>query len=171
VTTLPLMPRKGGFMRPFGCGEFVRDFLLGNGPYGSPVIDPTVGSPQSDILYFYKTAILREMAINRATRAEERQAKREKRSISPENIERLAEAELRRIPYKSNGCRGHSFNVYFSNLKRLGWVEPSGVEEPSAFQQHYPAGPPRRYYRLTAEGTAASEAEWRNPFQTLYGAR
>jgi DNA-binding PadR family transcriptional regulator len=76
---------------------------------------------------------------------------------------------LARTPYKSTSCRFHSFVVYFSNLQRLGWVEPTGSEEPSAFQDHYPPGPPRRYFRLTDAGKAASEAAWLNPRLALYG--
>ena len=47
MVTLPLKPRRGGFLRAFGCAEFVRGFLMGHGPYGSPKIDPEVGGPQS----------------------------------------------------------------------------------------------------------------------------
>ena len=165
----PLRPARGGFLRPFGCGWFIREFLMGNTPYGSPAIDSAIGSPQSDIFYWYKTTLLRATALDRATRVEEKKARREKRSINPDNIERLAEGYLARMPYKANGCRYHSFVVYFSTLQRLGWVEPSGREEPSAFQGNYPPGPPRRYYRLTAAGRAASETAWSNPQLTLYG--
>ena len=166
---LPLKPSRGGFVRPFGCGWFIRQFLAGNGPAGSPRIDPASGAPQSDIFHYYKEAILKATAFDRATRHEERQAKREKRLISPENIEKLTEKYLAGMPYKSSACRYHSFVVYFSNLQRLGWVEPSGIEEPSAFQDHYAAGQPRRYYRLTAAGMVASEVAWANPFSALYG--
>ena len=164
-----LKPKRGGFVRSFGCGSFIRDFLRGTGPYGSPMIDPSVGAPQADIFHYYKQAILRATALDRATRHEERQARREKRLISPDAIERLSETYLSRLPYKSSACRYHSFVVYFSNLRRLGWVEPSGIEEPSAFQDHYAAGQPRRYYRLTTAGMIAAEAAWANPFSALYG--
>jgi hypothetical protein len=167
--TQPLRPQRGGFLRPFGCGWFIREFLLGKGPNSSPKIDPDVGAPQADIFYHYKTALLKAIALDRATRQEERQARREKRAINPEEIERLTERYLARIPYKSTGCRYHSFVVYFSNLQRLGWVEETGREEASAFQDHYPPGPPRRYFRLTDIGRAASEAAWSNPQLTLYG--
>ena len=164
-----LKPRRGGFVRPFGCGWFIKEFLMGNGPHGSPHIDPATGAPQADIFHYYKLAILRATALDRATRHEERRAKQEKRLISPENIERVSETYLRRMPYKSSACRYHSFVVYFSNLQRLGWVEFSGIEEPSAFQDHHPSGPPRRYYRLTTAGMIAPEAAWANPFSALYG--
>ena len=165
---LRLRPQRGGFLRPFGCGEFIREFLLGNGPNGSPRIDPSIGAPQADIFYHYKMALLNTTALDRATRREEKQASRQKRSIDPERIEQLAQRYLSRMPYKANGCRYHSFVVYFSSLQRLGWVQFSGLERPSTFQEHYSAGPPRRYYRLTDTGWATSEAEWANPQATLY---
>ena len=166
-----LKPKRGGFLRPFGCGWFIREFLFGHGPYGSPAIDPGTGAPQSDIFYHYKKALLQATALDRATREAERQARYEKRAISPEEIEKLTEKHLSNMPYKANGCRYHSFVVYFSNLQRLGWVEPSGVEEPSAFQDHFPPGPPRRYYRLTSVGGATSDADWANPYLALYGGK
>ena len=168
---LPLKPARGGFLRPFGCGWFIREFLLGNAPNGSPVIDPNIGAPQADIFYHYKMAMIKATALDRATRHEERQARREKRAISPDNIEGLSKRYLARSPYKASGCRYHSFVVYFSNLQRLGWVEFTGMEEPSAFQDHYPLGPSRRYYRLTDAGRAASDAAWANPFSALYSVR
>jgi len=164
-----LRPARGGFLRPFGCGWFIREFLLGNGPNGSPRVDPDIGAPQADIFHYYKSALLKAIALDRATREEERRARREKRAILPERIERLTEKYLASIPYKSTACRYHSFVVYFSNLQRLGWVEFTGREEPSAFQDHYPLGPPRRYYRLTSAGRAASDVAWSNPLCTLYG--
>jgi len=142
---------------------------MGRSPYGSPAIDPSIGAPQADIFRYYKEALLKATALDRATMQEERQAKREKRPISPENIEKLTDRYLARLPYKSSSCRYHSFVVYFSNLQRLGWVEPTGQEEPSAFQDHYAAGQPRRYYRLTPAGMAAPLAAWSNPFSALYG--
>ena len=164
-----LRPTRGGFLRPFGCGLFVREFLLGHSSNGSPHIDPEAGSPQSDIFYYYKTALLRATALDRATREEERRARKEKRSISPDNIEKLAERYLAKMPYKANGCRYHSFVVYFSNLQRLRWVEPTGKEEKSEFQDNYPPGPPRRYFRLTRAGRKAGDAAWANPHLALYG--
>jgi hypothetical protein len=165
----PLKPTRGGFLRPFGCGWFIRKFLLGHGPNGSPAIDLYIGAPQADIFHHYKMALIRATALDRATRVEENRARREKRSIDPDKIEKITEKYLTRIPYKATGARYHSFVIYFSNLERLGWVEFSGVEEASTFQGNYPAGPPRRYYRLTAAGRAASEAEWSDPRTTLYG--
>lgn len=169
--TLPLKPERGGFLRPFGCGVFIRDFLLGKGPFGSIKIDPKAGAPQADIFHHYKMALMRGTAVDRATRLEERRARREKRPISPENIEKLAETLLSRMPYKAWGCRYHSFVVYFSNLMRLGWVERTGKETPSSFQEHYPLGQPRKYFRLTKAGYKATDSAWSNPHLALYGGR
>ena len=142
---------------------------MGHGPYGTPNIDPLIGVPQADIFFHYKNALLRATALDRATREEEYRAKREKRRISPEKIVELTEQHFSRLPYKTSSCNYHSFVVYFSNLRRLGWVEFSGKEEPSSFQDHYQSGPPRRYFRLTKAGKRASEAAWKNPHVALYG--
>jgi hypothetical protein len=166
--TLPLKPKHGGFLRPFGCGLFIRDFLLGIGPYESPRIDPEVGACQADIFRHYKIALMRATAVDRATRIEEKRSKREKRPINPDNIDRLTERYLARMPYKAQGCRFHSFVVYFSTLQKLEWVEVTGLEESSEFQAHYPAGPPRKYFGLTAKGKEASDADWADPRRVLY---
>jgi hypothetical protein len=164
-----LRPARGGFLRPFGCAWFIWQFLLGNAPYGAPSIAPEVGACQTDIFRSYKVALMRATALDRATRAEERMAKRQKRRIDPENIDKLARRYFSLMPYKAHACRFHSFVVYFSMLQRLGWVEPTGREEPSSFQDNYPPGPPRRYFRLTGAGRGASETSWANPQRALYG--
>lgn len=166
---LPLRPRHGGFLRSIGCGVFIFEFLSGNGPHGAEIIDPEIGAPQATIFREYKLALIRATALDRATRTEEKMARREKRSIDPDNITRLTDKYLTRMPYKAQGCRFHSFVVYFSTLRRLGWVEFTGRVEPSAFQDNYPPGPPKRYYRLTATGLAASHSDWANPQLALYG--
>ena len=165
----PLKPKRGGFLRPFGCGWFIRESLMGSGPYGSPKIDPDIGAPQADIFYQYKMALIRTTAVDRATRLEEKRAKKEKRAIDPIRIEQLTERLIARMPYKAQGCRSHSFVTYFSTPQKLGWVEATGREEPSAFQEHYPAGQPRRFFRLTKAGKEASDDAWANPHRALYG--
>jgi hypothetical protein len=169
--TFPIKPTRGGFSRPFGCAWFIREFLLGHGPYGSPRIDPRIGAPQAVLYYQYKQALRRSVALDQATRDEERQVTREKRAIDPDRIDRLTEWYLTHIPYKAWRCRYHSFIVYFSNLQRLKWVEATGQERKSSFQGRYPPGPPRRYYRLTSKGRTASDDGWRNPLRALYGYR
>ncbi len=59
MTPLPLIPGRGGFLRPFGCGWFIREFMLGHGPEGSPSIDPRIGACQEDVFYRYKKALHR----------------------------------------------------------------------------------------------------------------
>ena len=164
-----LRPTRGGFLRPFGCGWFIREFLLGNGPYDSPKINLTVGAPQADIFHHYKMALMRATALDRATRTEEKRARGENRLIEPVNIDRLAKRYLARMSYKAQGCRSHSFVTYFSTPQKLGWVEFTGREELSAFQEHYPAGQPRKYFRLTQAGLNASDDDWANPHRALYG--
>ena len=160
-----LRPERGGFRRPFGCGQFIYSYLSGQGPHDSPAINPSQGAPQSDIFYYYKKALIKETALNMATVKEEKQAKREKRQIDPDTIESLTDKYLKRIPYKSKGCRYHSFVTYFSLLIRLEWVEFTGQVEQSEFYR----GQSRRYYRLTASGAAASDSAWSNPYRALYG--
>jgi hypothetical protein len=144
---------------------------MGHGPYDSKVIDPNIGAPQADICYHYKMTLIRATAEDRATRAEERQARRQKRDINPDSIESLTNKYIALMPYKTTNCRFHSFVVYFSNLQRLGWVDESGREEPSAFQDHYPPGPSRQFFRLTPAGWQAGDAAWANPRLALYGER
>jgi hypothetical protein len=164
-----LRPTRGGFLRPFGCGSFIRDFLCGKGPHDTPAIDPGEGAPQADIFHHYKVALMQATALDRATRVEEKTARHEGRRIDPDNIDSLVKKYLSRMSYKGHGCHYHSFVVYFSNLQRLGWVEPSGKVEPSAFQDNYPPGPPRKYFRLTSVGMAAPGSAWANPVAALYG--
>ena len=169
MATVKLSPKRGGFLRPFGCGMFVRDFLSGSGPHGSPSIDPATGSTQSDIFRYYKEAIRFITSIEKALADEEKAAKRENRRIEPENIEALLNEYITKLPYKAQGCRYHSFVIYFSMLQKLGWVEPTGQEEPSEFQDNYPQGQLRKYFRLTADGIEAPDSAWSNPHKALYG--
>jgi hypothetical protein len=166
---LPLRPKKGGFIRPFGCGWFIKEFLMGNGPHDSLRIDPRQGAPQTDIFHHYKRTLQRATAVDRATREEELLAKRQKRRVNPDNIDKFTRKYLGSISMKSSGCRYHSFVTYFSMLQRLGWVEFTGNQERSTLQDNYPLAPSRRYYRLTAVGMAVPDAWWSNPLAALYG--
>jgi hypothetical protein len=111
---------------------------------------------------------MRATAFDRATRLEEKKARREQRRVNPDNIESLAQRFLARMPYKAQGCRYHSFVVYFSNLQRLEWVELTGKETLSSFQDHYPPGQPQKYFRLTKAGRDATDSDWANPLRALY---
>jgi hypothetical protein len=157
--TLPILPKRGGFLRPFGCGLFIRDFLLGKGPHGSAKIDPEEGSPQSDIFSNYKNALRQATALDRSTKLEEKRARRQKRRINPDNIEKMTALLLAKLPYKGFACRAHSFNTYFSTIQKLRWVEFTGNEAPSSFQDHYLLAQPRKYFRITPKGREASDDE------------
>ena len=167
--TLPLKPARGGFLRPFGCGLFIRDFLAGAGPFGSQLIDSDIGAHQAGIFRNYKLALMRATAEDKAIRTEEKRARKETRRIDPDNIEELIEEYLSRMTYKAHGCRSHSFVTYFSMLQKLEWVEPTGEEENSHFQRKYPEGRPRIFFRLTDKGKSAPDSQWANPHRALYG--
>lgn len=154
----PLRPRRGGFLRPFGCGEFIRSFLLGEGPQGSPRIDPDVGAPQTDVHRAYKEALHRAWAEDMVALEEEQRIRKALPGLSIEEAEQRTRYHLEHIPYKLTKMRYASFTTYFSHLKRLGYVEETGREEPSLVQQSYPPAPPRRYYRLTKAGRKATTA-------------
>jgi hypothetical protein len=114
-------------------------------------------------------ALFRATALDRAIKLEEKRARKEGRYIDPDKITRLANRLLARMPYKTQGCRYNSFVKYFSNIQRLDWVEFTGREEASAFQDHYLLGQPRKYFRLTKAGREAGDAAWVNPLAALYG--
>jgi hypothetical protein len=148
---------------------FIRDYLAGLGPYGSPKIDPARGACQTDIRFHYKEALFREYAEDAVAREVERRIKRGLPALTSEEEENLRLRIYERIPYKYTSIRSHSFARYFGMLERLGWVEPTGEEEKSAFQDNYAESEPRRYFRLTDKGRTASDMDWINPQRTLYG--
>jgi len=168
---LLLRPNRGGFLRPFGCGWFIREFLLGHGPESSPTIDPEVGACQEDIFYYYKLALHRAYAEDAVAWENEERVKKGKSIYTPEEYEERVAYLLSRIPYKLTKCRYHSFQRYFHWLKQLSWVEFTGREEPSSLQQGYPDAPPRKYYRLTSKGIKSPDYAWSNPQLTLYPER
>jgi len=164
---LDIRPTRGGFLRPFGCGWFIREFLLGNGPEGSRVIDQQQGAPQADINFEYKEALARATARERAERIISRMVV-SGADVTEEQAEKIYEREMKRISRKFTHMRYHSFLMYFGVLKRLGWVELAGQTEPSAIQDNYPPAPERTYYRLTKKGIVAEDELWSNPLFTLY---
>jgi len=162
-----LMPARGGFLRPFGCGWFIREFLLGNGPEGSTRIDPNRGATQTDINYEYKEALAKATARDRAERIISRLVLGGA-DVTEEEAEDIYQGELKRVSRKFTHMRYHSFLMYFGVLKRLGWVEATVETEPSTIQDNYPSAPGRVYYRLTKEGKRAGGNLWSNPLFTLY---
>jgi hypothetical protein len=168
---MPLRPGRGGFLRPFGCGWFIRAFLMGHGPEGSLKIDPEVGACQEDIFYHYKKAIHRAYAEDAVAWENEDRIKQDKPIYGENEYAERFEYFMSRIPYKLVKCRYHSFQRYFHWLKQLGWVEFTGKEETASMQDYCPEAPPRRYYRLTKKGKNAPDYEWSNPQLILYPER
>jgi hypothetical protein len=171
---LPIRPTRGGFLRPFGCGWFIREFLLGHAPEGSIKIDPEVGACQEDIFYHYKLALHRAYAEDAVAWENDDRVRAGKEPYTELEYAERVDWHLRRIPYKLVKARYHSFQRYFHWLKQLGWVEPTGREEKSSVQEvmpDYPQAPPRRYYRLTKKGKEAPDYQWSNPQLTLYPER
>jgi hypothetical protein len=163
-----LRPRIGGFLRPFGCGQFAIDFLKGLGQADSKEIDPDIGAPMTDIHFEYKSALHRAHAKDVVEREEERRIRQGKTAYTEEEYFERLRYFLSRIPNKQQNMRYASFTRYFGHLKRLGWVEESGVIEPSGIQDSYPAAPSRVYYRLTDAGWKATPHEISDPLMTLY---
>jgi len=163
-----LRPTRGGFFRPFGTAWFIREFLAGRGPEGSPTIDPSIGAPQTDIQAEYKAALHRAFAEDMVAKEEERRIKRGLEPLTAEEAEYRLAWYMDRIPMKFTRMRYHSFLVYCGVLKRLGWLEETEKTEPSTVQENYPPAPPRKYYRLTDSGRAATELQLSDPVMTLY---
>jgi hypothetical protein len=168
---MPLRPGRGGFLRPFGCGWFIREFLMGRGPEGSLKIDPEVGACQEDVFYHYKKALHRAYAEDAIAWENEERVRHGKPIYTEQEWMERFEYFISRIPYKLFKCRYHSFQRYFHWLKQLGWVEFTGKEETASMQDYCLEAPPRRYYRLTGKGINAPDFEWSNPQLTLYPER
>ena len=166
-----LMPVRGGFIKPFGCGWFIKEFLLGHGPEGSIKIDVKQGACQADIFYYYKIALHKAYAQDAADHENEQRLSQHRPIYSEEEYRERIDYLMSRMPYKLVKCRYHSFSRYFHFLKQLGWVEFTGVEEMASIQSNYPNAPPRRYYRLTGKGLKAPDLQWSNPQLTLYPER
>lgn len=156
-------------MRPFGCGVFIRGFLMGKGAmYGAPAIDADRGSPQADVFYRYKRALHTAYAEDATAWENDRRMRAGKQPYTESEYAGRVAWHLSKIPYKLVKVRYHSFVMYFGMLKKLGWVEPTGEEEQSTPQDYYEGFEPRRYYRLTKKGVEAPDNQWSNPHRTLY---
>jgi len=164
---MEIRPNRGGFLRPLGCGLFIRPFLLGKGPENSTKVDPVRGATQADINYEYKEALARATAREHIEKIISRMVL-SGADVTEEQAERIYQRELKRLGRKFTHMRYHSFLMYFSVLKRLDWVEATGETEPSAIQSNYSEAPERVYYRITKKGMEAPDEEWANPLFTLY---
>jgi hypothetical protein len=165
---MELRPTNGGFLKPFGAAWFIIEFLKGNAPEGSKKIDTRIGSTMTDIHFEYKSALHRAYARDAVEWGEEKRIKKGLSAYSEEQYSERLRYYLNRIPYKLFKMRYASFTRYFGHLKRLGWVEETGLTEPSAIQDSYAAAPSRVYYRLTGKGWEASPSEVSDPVMTLY---
>jgi len=168
---MKLRPNPGGFARPVGCGIFIRDFLLGLGPLGSPEIEPGKGAATQDIFYHYKVALHTAYAEEAVDRENRRRIKAGIPIYSADEYTERVDWHLRRLPYKLVKSRYHSFQRYFHWLKQLKWVEPTGKEERSSMQEatdDHPDSHPRKLYRLTRKGVEASDEDWAHPQRVLY---
>ena len=96
---MDMRPSRGGFLRPFGCGWFIREFLLGNGPAGATKIDPRRGGTQSDICYQYKEGLARATAHARAERIISDLVVN-RADVSEEAAEKIYQRELKRVSRK-----------------------------------------------------------------------
>jgi hypothetical protein len=164
---MELKPNKDGFLRPFGCGWFVREYLLGNRPAGSTKIDPRLGDCQSNVCYQYKEGIARTTAQTRAEKVISDMVVAGT-DVTEEEADKIYQRELKKVSRKFSHMRYHSFLMYFGVLKKLHWVEFTGIVEDSGIQDNYSSAPSRVYYRLTEEGKAAGDELWSNPLFTLY---
>jgi len=160
-------PFRGGYIHAFGATWFITEFLKGNGPMGTPRIDPTKGAPQADIHSAYKLALHTSIAEDLAARDME-DAIKAGRPYPPEEAEIRRSYYLGRIPSRLTRMRYSSFTNYFSRLIKLGWVEPTGEEEPSIPQESWPDARPRVFYRLTPQGMAMEVPQVFDPIMVLY---
>ena len=105
---LPIRPNRGGFLRPFGCGWFIREFMLGHGPEDSATIDPEIGACQEDSFYQYKLALHRAYAEDAVAWENEERIRKGKPIYNSEEYQERFDQLLSRIPYKLTKCRYHS---------------------------------------------------------------
>ena len=122
-----LRPGRGGFLRPFGCGWFIREFLLGHAPEGSPAIDLEVGACQEDIFYHYKMALLRAYAEDAVAWENEDRIKRGKTIYGPEEYAERVDWHLRRIPYKCIRLATTASSGTFTGSSNLAGLNSLGV--------------------------------------------
>jgi hypothetical protein len=117
---MELRPSRGGFLRPFGAGWFIREFLLGKGPEGSRVIDPQRGATQADINYEYKEALARATAQDRAERTISHMVVSGV-DVTEEKAENIYQHELRRVSRKFTHAVSLILDVFRSfKTARLG---------------------------------------------------
>jgi len=160
-------PEQGGFLGPFGCSWFIREFLMGYSPEGAGVINHEREATQTDINYAYKEALDKATTRERAERIISRMVV-DGVDVIEDKAGNIYQRELKRISRKFTHMRYRSFLVYFGVLKSLGWVAETGYTEPSTIQDYHSPAPDRVYYRLAEKGKEAPGEYWSNPLFTLY---
>jgi hypothetical protein len=133
------MPERGGFIKPFGCGWFIREHLLGHGPEGGPRIDPFRGACQKGLFYYYKIALHQAYAQDATDYENEQRVKQGKPAYTEQEYRERVTYLMPKTPYRLLKCRYHSFQRYFHLLKQLEWVEFTD----SPFLNHRSSGLPR----------------------------
>ena len=96
---MEVRPNRGGFLRPLGCGLFIRDYLLGIAPENSTKVDPIRGATQADINYEYKEALARATARERAERIISNMVVKGD-DVTEEEAEKIYQRELKRVSRK-----------------------------------------------------------------------
>jgi hypothetical protein len=114
-----LRPQNGGFHRHFGPGQFIVDFLKGNGAEESKEINPNIGAPMTDIHFEHKSSPHRAHARDAVEWEEERRIRRGKTAYSEEEYQQQLQYFLDHIRYKLRKMRYASFTRYFGHLKRF----------------------------------------------------
>jgi len=97
---LELRPKRGGFLRPFGCGMFIVEFLKGGCPEDSKHIDLEIGAPMTGIHFEYKSALHRAHARDVVKREEEKRIRKGRLAFTEEKYNERLQYYLSRIPYK-----------------------------------------------------------------------
>ena len=170
-------PTRGGFVRAFGCAQFIVAFLKGEGPFGSTAIDPDRGVPQSDIFREYKEALRRSQAEDMVALEEEKRIRRGEPALMREEADDLLSRFVERLPLRSTRMQYHSFLSYFGLLKRLGWVEHTGERQISeaqdlmgleAGEETRETGQPHICYRITPADYAVPENVIADPITAIY---
>ena len=92
----PIRPTRGGFLCPFGLGQFIRAYLSGDERFGPAVNDPDRGAPTEDIRFACNSTLLLEYAEDMVATAME------------QGKELTLEQALLRTPRRLTKIRGHS---------------------------------------------------------------
>lgn len=95
------------------------------------------------------------------------------KGICPADLFRERKANYSELGLRKPTGIMHSFEVAFSVLIRLKWVELTGEEEvvfrKGTVDELHSGEAFRKYYRITPEGLAQPESAWYNPLFTKYG--